>query len=64
MDKQFDGTREKALPPRYFSGEDVHNQVKNINVVLDKRNQSSKDDELLGMWNKKSILFELEYWKN
>jgi hypothetical protein len=61
MDKQFDGTREKALPPRHFSGEDVHNQVKNINVVLGKRNQSSKDDEQLGMWNKKSILFKLEY---
>ena len=37
MDKQFDGTREKALPPRHFSRDDVHNQVKNINVVLGKR---------------------------
>ena len=63
MDKRFDGTRKKALPPRYFSEEDVHNQVKNINVILSKRNQSSKDDEQLGMWSKKSILFELEYWE-
>ena len=48
------------LPPRHFSREE---SVKDINIFLGKRKQSSKDDEQLGMWNKKLILFELEYWE-
>jgi hypothetical protein len=62
MMSQFEGTREKASPPRHFSGQDVYDKVKDINVVLGKRKRSSTSDEN-GMWNKKSILWELDYWK-
>ena len=64
MDRQFDGTRESRNPPAHFSGSDVYGQVKDVTLVLGKRKRGvdheGDDDE--GILNKKSIVWELEYW--
>ncbi|XP_040376951.1 uncharacterized protein LOC102718982 isoform X1 [Oryza brachyantha] len=67
MNHQFDGTREKASAPRHFSGE-VYNQVKDLpaahgkeSTILGKRKRDTNDLEI--RWKKKSILWELPYWK-
>ena len=67
MDKQFDGTRETRNPPPHLSGSDVYKQVKDVRTVLGKRkrgvdHEGDDDDHDEGIWNKKSILWELEYW--
>ena len=68
MDKQFDGTRKTKNPKPHLSGSDVYKQVNDVRTVLGKRkrgvDQGGDDnchDE--GIWNKKSILWELEYWR-
>ena len=60
MDRQFDGTRESQNPPAHFSGSDVYSQVKDVTPVLGKRKRGVHEDDE-GIWNKKSILWELEY---
>ena len=67
MDKQFDGTRETRNPPPHLSGSDVYKQVKDVRTVLGKRkcgvdHEGDDDGHDEGIWNKKSILWELEYW--
>jgi len=67
MDKQFNGTRETRNPPPHFSGKDVYRQVKDVSIVLGNQkrgvDQGGDDDcHDEGIWNKKSILWELEYW--
>ena len=67
MDKQFDGTRETRNLPPHLSGSDVYKQVKDVKIVLDKRkhgvdHEGDDDDDDEGIWNKKSMLWELEYW--
>ena len=62
MEEEFDGTSETDLCPRHYSGEEVHDMVKDIDVVLGKRSKKSKDTG--GMWKKRSILWELPYWKH
>ena len=66
MDKQFDGTRETRNPPPHLSGSDVYKQVKDVRTVLGKRKRGvdheGDDDGQERIWNKKSILWELEYW--
>ena len=66
MDKQFDGTREIRNPPPHFSGSDVYKQVKDVRTVLGKQKRGvdheGDDGHDEGIWNKKSILWELEYW--
>ena len=65
MDRQFDGTRESRNPPPHFSGIDMYRQVKDVTPVLDKRkhgvDHEGDDDDDEGIWNKKSMLWELEY---
>ena len=70
MKEQFDGTKETASAPRHFSGEYVYNQVKDINVtfgkkskVIGKRKHTTEGEEKK-RWKKKSILWELPYWKD
>jgi hypothetical protein len=62
MKEQFDGTRERDLCPRHYSGQEVHNMVKDLDVVFGKGSKKSKDTG--GMWKKRSILWELPYWKH
>ena len=67
MDKQFDGTRETIDPPPHLSGSDVYKQVKDVRTVLGKRkrgvdHEGDDDGHDEGIWNKKSILWKLEYW--
>ena len=61
MDRQFDGTRESRSPPAHFLVSDVYSQVKDVTPVLSKRKRGVHGDDE-GIWNKKSILWELEYW--
>jgi hypothetical protein len=69
MKQQFDGTMERASTPRDFDGEYVYSHVKDIEVTFGKkkklhrkreRNERTEDNK---MWKKKSILWELPYWK-
>ena len=67
MDKQFDSTRETRNPPPYFSGSGVYRQVKDVRTVLGKQkrgvdHEGDDDGHDEGIWNKKFILQELEYW--
>lgn len=71
MEEQFDGTKETSLPPRHFSGEYVYNQVKDINItigkkrkVLEKRKKRTSEFEENKRRGKKSIVWELSYWKD
>uniref|UniRef100_J3NCM6 Ubiquitin-like protease family profile domain-containing protein n=1 Tax=Oryza brachyantha TaxID=4533 RepID=J3NCM6_ORYBR len=68
MNHQFDGTREIASAPRHFSGEEVYNQVKDLptthgkkSTILGKQKRDTDEPEI--RWKKKSILWELPYWK-
>jgi len=63
----FDGTIEKRPPPKVCSGIEILNQVQDLEGV-----QLSKDPKIrknishenrMDNWNKKSIFFELPYWK-
>ncbi|XP_057748109.1 uncharacterized protein LOC130967309 [Arachis stenosperma] len=68
---RFDGKVEDRGPPVKLSGEDIMRQLENVHVILGKvqttagkraRGQHvALQDESL--WKKKSILFELPYWK-
>jgi len=71
MKRQFDGTIEKGSAPRHFTGHDVYDQVKDVNVTLGKNKKSAlgkrkrKEEEVADKrWKKKSILWELPYWKD
>ncbi|XP_060206292.1 uncharacterized protein LOC132633965 [Lycium barbarum] len=64
----FDGTKEKRLPPKMRSGVEILNQVQDLEGL-----QLTKDpkkrikisyDGRKDNWNKKSIFFELPYWKS
>lgn len=66
MAHQFDGTRERREPPQHVSGSEVYDQVKDMAPgVLGKRKRAGngQDEEELGIWNKISLLWELEYWQ-
>ncbi|XP_075097586.1 uncharacterized protein LOC107787862 [Nicotiana tabacum] len=67
-DKQsFDGAKERRLPPKVLSGEDILNQVADLDGLLltkdlkkkPKISHESRSDNC----NKKSISFGLPYWK-
>ena len=72
MDCQFDGEKENRMAPLHVSGEEVHLQVKGIKTIeelpkktiLGKRKKwDGEEEDGHGMWNKKSILWEVEYWE-
>ncbi|XP_055961083.1 uncharacterized protein LOC130015301 [Mercurialis annua] len=60
--KSFDGTREFGAVPKVRSGLEVLEQLKDIKFTYGKKNK-----EVSGVkektWKKKSIFFELPYWK-
>ncbi|XP_057998652.1 uncharacterized protein LOC110631536 [Hevea brasiliensis] len=64
--ESFDGTRERGLPPKPLSGNDILDQVKILEgVILTKAPHMKKaisHDGRGDNWNKKSIFFDLPYW--
>ncbi|XP_019178174.1 PREDICTED: uncharacterized protein LOC109173401 [Ipomoea nil] len=64
--KAFDGKKEFDLAPKPLSGYDVLKTVEGINCCWEKNsgklNAKRKNSE--SCWKKKSIFFELEYWKH
>ncbi|XP_050229112.1 uncharacterized protein LOC126678253 [Mercurialis annua] len=62
----FDGTKEKRLPPKPISGNDILKQVSDLDGMIltkdtNKRVKISHKSRGVN-WNKKSIFFELPYW--
>ncbi|XP_059298526.1 uncharacterized protein LOC132051465 isoform X1 [Lycium ferocissimum] len=71
----FNGLAELEVAPKRLSGIEVHEQLNNIknNFGKDPLAKSRKrkwgdvddiDNVLQNIWNKRSIFFELEYWKD
>jgi hypothetical protein len=71
IDCQFNGEKENREAPLHVTGDLVHSKVKDIKTIeelpkliektLGKRKKQDGEEEE-GMWNKKSILWEVEYW--
>jgi hypothetical protein len=71
MTRQFDGTVETRTAPRHYTGYDVYEQVKDVNVAFGKNKKSAlgkrkREEEAVvnKRWKKKSLLWELAYWKD
>jgi hypothetical protein len=72
MDCQFNGEKENREALLHVTGDLVHLKVNDITTIeelpkltektLGKRKKRDGEEEEEGMWNKKSILWELEYW--
>jgi hypothetical protein len=72
MDCQFNGEKENREVPLRVTGDLVHLKVEDMKTIdelpklteqtLGKRKKQDGEEEEEGMWNKKSILWELEYW--
>ncbi|CAN1159515.1 hypothetical protein LINPERHAP2_LOCUS22757 [Linum perenne] len=64
----FDGTKERSPPPRTFSGNDLLDQVQDLDGIhLTKCAKAKVKISHLTRgdnWNKKSIFFSLPYWKD
>ncbi|XP_020977301.1 uncharacterized protein LOC107639764 [Arachis ipaensis] len=69
---RFNGEQEFRNPPKRLSGLDILEHVKDINVtfgrkeeakVKGKRRRGERATEGAKQWRKKSIFFELPYWK-
>ena len=74
MDCQFNGEKENRAASLHVSGELVHLQVKDIKTIEElpkliekiigkRKKRDGEEEDGQGMWNKKSILWELEYWE-
>ncbi|XP_015169588.1 uncharacterized protein [Solanum tuberosum] len=65
--KSFDGTVERRLPPNTLSGDDILDQVADLDGLPLTNDQKKKvkvsHDSRVDNWNKKSIVFDLPYWK-
>jgi hypothetical protein len=65
--KHFDGEADRRPKPVPRSGADIFDMVKDLNVIFGKgpgsRPVPKDDDGHAPMWKKKSIFWELEYWK-
>lgn len=63
MTKAFNGKKERRPAPRALSGEEVYENVKDIKHVFGKKSKckKSKDNP---MWKKKSVFWQLDYWKH
>jgi hypothetical protein len=72
MDCQFNGEKEYREASLHVTGDLVHLKVKDVKTIeelpkliektLGKRKKRDGEEEKEGMWNKKSIPWELEYW--
>ncbi|CAN1782437.1 hypothetical protein LINPERHAP1_LOCUS15825 [Linum perenne] len=66
--ESFDGTKEKRIQPRSFSGDDLLSQMQDLEGIPLTKCTKTKvkiDHKFRGdNWNKKSIFFCLPYWKS
>ncbi|KAL6214120.1 hypothetical protein ACLB2K_013558 [Fragaria x ananassa] len=65
----FDNTVEESLAPVPLTGEEVLARVEGLNYEFGKREESTPrvrivDDQDRPYWKKKSVFFQLEYWKD
>ena len=60
------------MAPPHVSGVELHMQVKDIKTIEElpkktilgkRKKRDGEEEDGQGMWNKKSILWELEYWE-
>ena len=60
------------MAPPHVSGVDLHLQMKDIKTIEElpkktilgkRKKRDGEEEDGQGMWNKKSILWELEYWE-
>ena len=60
------------MAPPHVSGVELHLQVKDIKTIEElpkktilgkRKKRDGEEEDGQGMWNKKSILWELEYWE-
>ncbi|XP_020082200.1 uncharacterized protein LOC109705831 isoform X1 [Ananas comosus] len=63
----FDGTKERGCAPKLLTGDEILGQVQDLEGIIltkyaNKRQKISHSDRG-DNWNKKSIFFELPYWK-
>ena len=61
----FDGNEETRRPPKPLTGEDIVLALSNIqnNWGKYRKKRSRRQNEPKSMWKKKSIFFNLPYWK-
>ncbi|CAH9081963.1 unnamed protein product, partial [Cuscuta epithymum] len=59
--KAFNGCNENRCSPIPLTGEQVYQRVKDINVVFGKSKKKPIDTQI---WKKRSIFFDLPYWRN
>jgi hypothetical protein len=73
MDCQFNGKKESREASLHVTGVLVHFKVKDIKTIEElpkvtektlgkRKKRDGEEEEEEGMWNKKSILWEPEYW--
>ncbi|XP_061363146.1 uncharacterized protein LOC133306783 [Gastrolobium bilobum] len=69
MKKHFDGTIEERDPPIMLSGSEILKQLDDINVTFgsnlesNSRRKRGRSEDRPKQWRKKSIFFDLPYWK-
>ena len=66
--KHFKGEADPRTKPRHRTGADVHDMVKDLKVVFGKGPDGqpvpNDADGRAPMWKKKSIFWDLPYWKD
>ena len=60
MKKTFNGSPKDEVVMRPRNGEEVYNQVKNINILFGKHQKKKTTEK--NIWKKRSIFFNLPYW--
>jgi hypothetical protein len=59
-ERDFNGEKEFRSPPNLLKGVEIYEKLKTFNNVFGKMEKKQKE----GQWRKKSIFFELPYWKH
>ncbi|KAG2405345.1 uncharacterized protein HKW66_Vig0046000 [Vigna angularis] len=59
LKKAFNGSAEDEVVCRPRNGQEVYNEVKNIDIVFGKHHKSTSAKNI---WKKRSIFFKLPYW--
>ncbi|KAK7279834.1 hypothetical protein RJT34_24892 [Clitoria ternatea] len=60
LKKAFHGSQENVIAPVALTGDQVYEKVKDINVVLGKKQKRQATEK--NVWKKRSIFFDLPYW--